>query len=162
MARCGVALYGLDPFGEDPGARGLEPVLELHSWVSALKPCAPGESAGYGRRFLASVPTELAVLPLGYADGVRRALSGKAEALIESTRHPLVGTISMDSLTVDLGLESGVAVGAAAVLIGSAGEQRITAEELARAADTINYEITCALSRRVPREHHRDGEPIAA
>ena len=65
-------------------------------------------------------------------------------------------------LTVDLGLESGVAVGAAAVLIGSAGEQRITAEELARAADTINYEITCALSRRVPREHHRDGEPIAA
>jgi alanine racemase len=162
MARCGVALYGLDPFGEDPGARGLEPVLELHSWVSALKACAPGESAGYGRRFLATVPTELAVLPLGYADGVRRALSGKAEALIESTRHPLVGTISMDSLTVDLGLESGVAVGAAAVLIGSAGEQRITAEDLARAADTINYEITCALSRRVPREHHRDGEPIAA
>jgi alanine racemase len=162
MARCGVALYGLDPFGEDPGARGLEPVLELRSWVSALKPCAPGESAGYGRRFLAAVPTELAVLPLGYADGIRRVLSGRAEVLIEAVRRPLVGTISMDSLTVDLGPASGVAIGAPAVLIGAAGAQRVTAEDLARAADTINYEITCALSRRVPREHHRDGEPIAA
>jgi alanine racemase len=162
MARCGVALYGLDPFGEDPRARGLEPVLELHSWVSALKPCAPGESAGYGRRFIATVPTELAVLPVGYADGVRRVLSGRAEALIDSERRPLVGTISMDSLTVDLGRQSGVTIGADAILIGAAGEQRITAEDLARAAGTINYEITCALSRRVAREHHRDGEPVAA
>jgi alanine racemase len=162
MARCGVALYGLDPFGEDPGARGLEPVLELRSWVSALKLCAPGESAGYGRRFVATVPTELGLLPVGYADGVRRVLSGRAEALIESVRRPFVGTISMDSLTVDLGPHSGVTIGADAILIGATGEQRITAEDLARAADTINYEITCALSRRVPREHHRDGEPIPA
>jgi alanine racemase len=162
MARCGVALYGLDPFGEDSSAHGLEPVLELRSWVSALKPCAPGESAGYGRRFVATAPTELALLPLGYADGVRRVLSSKAEVLIDGVRRPIVGTISMDSLTVELGPASGIAIGATAVLIGSAGEERITAEELARAADTINYEITCAVSHRVPRENHRDGEPIAA
>jgi alanine racemase len=68
----------------------------------------------------------------------------------------------MDSLTVDLGSHSGVTIGADAILIGATGEQRITAEDLARAADTINYEITCALSRRVPREHHSDGEPIPA
>jgi alanine racemase len=162
MARCGVAIYGLDPFGEDPLARGLEPALELHSWVSALKPCAPGESAGYGRRFVAATPTELAVLPLGYADGVRRVLSDNADVLIEGVRRPLVGTISMDSLTVDLGPGSGAAIGDGAVLIGSAGGERIGAEDLARRAGTINYEITCAISSRVPRVYHRDGQPVAA
>jgi alanine racemase len=160
MARCGVAIYGLDPFGEDPLARGLEPALELHSWVSALKPCAAGESAGYGRRFVADAPTELAVLPLGYADGVRRVLSANAEVLINGVRRQLVGTISMDSLTVDLGLGSGVAIGDVAVLIGAVGRERVTVEELARRAGTINYEITCGLTSRVSREYHRDGEPV--
>jgi alanine racemase len=161
MARCGVALYGLDPFQEDPLARSLEPALELASWVAALKPCAPGESAGYGRRFIAAAATELAVLPVGYADGIRRVLSANAEVLIEGVRRPLVGTISMDSLTVDLGQSGGAQIGADAVLIGEQGGVRITAEELARRAGTINYEITCGLSRRVLREYHRDGEPVA-
>jgi alanine racemase len=161
MARCGVAIYGLDPFGEDARARGLEPALELRSWVSAIKPCPPGESAGYGRRFIAEAPTELAVLPLGYADGVRRVLSSNAEVLIDGRRRPLVGTISMDSLTVDLGAASGIAIGAPAVLIGLSGEERVSAEDLARRAGTINYEITCAISARVPREYHRDGDPVA-
>ena len=74
MARCGVALYGLDPFGVDAGAHGLEPALELRSRVAPLKQLAPGDSAGYGRRFVASEPTQLALLPIGYADGVRRAI----------------------------------------------------------------------------------------
>jgi alanine racemase len=161
MARCGVALYGLDPFQEDPLARSLEPALELASWVAALKPCAPGESAGYGRRFIAAAATELAVLPVGYADGIRRVLSANAEVLIEGVRRPLVGTISMDSLTVDLGQSGDAQIGADAVLIGEQGGVRITAEELARRAGTINYEITCGLSRRVLREYHRDGEPVA-
>jgi alanine racemase len=162
MARCGIALYGLDPFGTDPRSHGLEPVLELQSWVSALKPCAPGQSAGYGRRFVASRETELAVLPVGYADGFRRAFSDNADVLIDGRRRPLVGTISMDSLTVDLGQGSGVAIGADAVLIGTQSGERISAEELARRAATINYEITCALSPRVTREYHRDGVPLAA
>jgi alanine racemase len=161
MARCGVALYGLDPFGQDASARGLEPALELRSWVAMLKPCAVGESAGYGRRFVATEPTELAVLPIGYGDGVRRALSGKADVLIDGARRPLVGTISMDSLTVDLGPDSGVRVGREAVLIGADGSERVSAEEIARRIDTINYEITCGLTRRVPREYHRDGLVLA-
>jgi alanine racemase len=162
MARCGVAIYGLDPFGEDGAARGLEPALELHSWVAALKPCAPGESAGYGRRFVAASATKLAVLPIGYGDGVRRALSDNAEVLIGGARRPLVGTVSMDSLTVDVGLDDAVQVGADAVLIGASDGERVTAEQLARRIGTINYEITCALTRRVPREYHRDGEPLRA
>jgi alanine racemase len=159
MARCGVALYGLDPFGKDAAARGLEPALELRSWVAALKPCAPGESAGYGRRFVATQPTELAVIPIGYGDGVRRALSNNADVLLDGVRHPLVGTISMDSLTVDVGIESTVGVGAQAVLIGAAGQEQVSAEEIAERIGTINYEVTCAVSRRVPREYHRDGAP---
>jgi alanine racemase len=159
MVRVGLALYGLDPFGEDPSAHGLEPALELRSRVAAVKPIAPGESAGYGRRFVARKPTNLATLPIGYGDGVRRALTNNAEVLVGGARRPLVGTVSMDNVTVDVGRSATVAVGDDAVLIGRQGEQRITAEELARRLDTINYEITCGLLPRVPRAYHRDGEP---
>ncbi len=161
MARCGVALYGLDPFGEDAAARGLEPALELRSWVAALKPCAAGESAGYGRLFVADKPTELAVLPIGYGDGLRRALSNNADVLIGGVRYPLVGAVSMDNLTVEVGLDSGLRIGSEAVLIGPSGGERISVEELAQRIDTINYEVTCAISRRVPREYHHDGEVTA-
>ena len=158
MARCGGAVYGLDPHGVDPGRFGLEAALELRSWVAAVKPCAPGESAGYGRTFVASEPTDLAVIPLGYGDGVRRVLSNNAEVLIGGRRRPLVGTVSMDNVTVDLGSASTVAVGAAVVLLGADGAERIAAEEIAARAGTINYEVTCAISARVPRRYHRDGE----
>jgi alanine racemase len=159
LARCGGAVYGLDPHGGDPGSFGLQAALELRSWIAALKPCEPGESAGYGRRFVAAERTELAVVPIGYGDGWRRALSANAEVLIGGRRRALVGTVSMDNITVDVGLGSGVAVGAAVTLLGRDGDERISAEELAARQGTINYEITCALSPRVPRAYHRDGEP---
>jgi alanine racemase len=158
MARCGGAVYGLDPFGVDPARFGLEAALELRSWVAARKPCAAGDSAGYGRTFVASEPTELAVIPLGYGDGVRRILSNNAEVLVGGRRRPLVGTVSMDNVTVDLGADSPVTVGATVVLLGADGGERIAAEELAARAGTINYEVTCAISARVPRRYHRDGE----
>ncbi|HEV7460499.1 MAG TPA: alanine racemase [Solirubrobacteraceae bacterium] len=157
LVRCGIAAYGMDPFHDDPTARRLEPALELHSYVADLKHCAPGESAGYGRRFVAARATELAVLPIGYGDGVRRGLTNNADVLIAGARRPLVGTVSMDNLTVDLGPEPAVGPGAEAVLIGADGPERITAEEVARRLGTINYEITCGITARVPRIHHRDG-----
>ncbi|MGD1049826.1 MAG: alanine racemase [Solirubrobacteraceae bacterium] len=159
MARCGGAVYGLDPFGVDPAAWGLEPALELRSWVAALKRCEVGDSAGYGRRFIAEQPTELAVVPIGYGDGLRRLLSNNAEVLVGGRRRALVGTVSMDNVTVDLGLDSGVRVGEPVILLGVEGPERIGAEEIAARQGTINYEITCAVSPRVPREYHRDGEP---
>ena len=159
MARCGGAVYGLDPYGSGPERWGLEAALELRSWVAAVKHCAPGESAGYGRRFVASEPTELAVVPVGYGDGLRRLLSNNADVLIAGRRRPLVGTVSMDNVTVDLGPDSGTAVGAPVILLGADGAERIGAEEMAARQGTINYEVTCAVSPRVPREYHRDGEP---
>ena len=159
LVRCGIAIYGLDPFGEDPAKRELEPALELRSYVGDLKPCAPGEGAGYGRRFVAETDTVLGVLPIGYGDGWRRALTNNAEVLVGGERRPLVGTVSMDNVTVDLGPQPAPAVGDEAVLIGPQGADRITAEEVARRMDTINYEVTCGLTSRVPRVYHRDGEP---
>lgn len=159
MVRAGVSIYGLDPFGEDPAARELEPALELCSYVGAVKPVAPGESAGYGRRFIAQRATHLATVPIGYGDGVRRALTNNAEVLVGGVRLPLVGTVSMDNVTVDVGTPPRASVGDEVVLIGAQGEQRITAEEVARRLDTINYEVTCGLLPRVPRVYHRDGEP---
>jgi alanine racemase len=91
------------------------------------------------------------VLPIGYGDGVRRGLSNNAEVLVRGRRRSLVGTISMDNLTVDLGPETEVAPGDEAVLIGAQGEERILAEEVARRLETINYEVTCGISARVPR-----------
>ena len=151
MARCGVAIYGLDPFQGDPAERGLTPALSLRSHVAEVKRFEPGESAGYGRTWKAPVETLVGVIPLGYGDGVRRALSNNAEVLVRGRRHPLVGTVSMDNLTVDLGPDSEVEPGEEAVLIGVQGEERILAEEIAGRLGTINYEVTCAISARVPR-----------
>ncbi|MGH2831527.1 MAG: alanine racemase, partial [Solirubrobacteraceae bacterium] len=162
MVRCGVAIYGMDPFGEDPGAWALQPALELHSYVAEVKLCAAGESAGYGRRFVASIDTYLGVLPIGYGDGWRRALSNNAEILIDGQRYPLVGTVSMDNITVDLGPDAQASglLGRPAVLIGRSGEESVTAEQVASRMQTINYEITCGLTARVPRIYHDDpGSP---
>lgn len=177
MVRCGIAIYGMDPFGKDPFAVGLEPALQLCSYVAEVKECEPGQSAGYGRRFVAERPTQIAVLPIGYGDGWRRGLSNNAEVLIEGERRPLVGTVSMDNLTVEIGPGStapigaeaapigaeaapigaeAVLIGAEAVLIGAQGDDRITAEEIAARLGTINYEVTCGLTGRVPRVHHED------
>jgi alanine racemase len=151
MVRCGVAVYGLDPFQEDPQLRGLEPALSLRSFVGAVRRFAEGDSAGYGRRWTASQTTWVATIPIGYGDGWRRAFTNNADVLIGGRRYPLVGTVSMDNITVDLGPETDVQPGDEAILIGSDGPERITAEELARRIDTINYEVTCALSPRVRR-----------
>jgi alanine racemase len=150
MARCGIAVYGMDPFGKDPTPWALEPALALGSYVAEVKELAAGESVGYGRTWTASAPTRVAVLPIGYGDGYRRGLSNSADVLIRGRRFPVVGTISMDNITVEVG-EADVAIGDAATLIGVDGEERVTTEELARKLDTINYEITCGVSARVPR-----------
>jgi alanine racemase len=155
MARCGIAVYGLDPFNRDPFVHDLSPALTLSSYVAEVKSCRMGESTGYGRRYVAERDTHLGVLPIGYGDGLRRALSGRADVLIAGARLPLVGTVSMDNVAVDLGPDPAALqlCGAEAILIGASGPERITAEELAVRMDTINYEITCGLSARVQRTY---------
>lgn len=153
LVRVGIAVYGMDPFGEDPVRQNLEPALSLVSYVAEIKRCAAGESVGYGRRFVATAETMIATVPVGYGDGWRRGLSEGADVLVRGRRYPLAGTISMDNLTIDLGPGGGgVEIGDEVVLIGAGGDERILAEEVARRLGTINYEVTCGLSARVPRD----------
>jgi alanine racemase len=153
LVRCGVAIYGLDPFQRDPDEQSLVPALSLHSYVAAVKLFEAGQSAGYGRRWTAAEPTWVGVLPIGYGDGWRRALTNNAEVLVRGRRYPLVGTVSMDNITVDLGPDTDVRIGDEAVLIGSQDEERILAEEVAARLGTINYEVTCGIGRRVRYLH---------
>ena len=163
MVRCGIAIYGMDPFGEDPAAQALEPALQLSSYVAAVKLCRAGESSGYGRRFTAPADTYLGLLPIGYGDGWRRALSNNADVLVGGRRRPLVGTVSMDSVVVDLGPDPAARalLRTPAILIGAQSGERITAEEVARRMDTINYEVTCGLTARVARVHRDEDEVLA-
>jgi alanine racemase len=163
MVRCGIAIYGMDPFGEDPAARDLQPALELSTYVAAVKGCRAGESTGYGRRFIATADTYLGLLPIGYGDGWRRALSGNADVLVGGRRRPLIGTVSMDSVAVDLGPDPAALELAQtpAILIGRQEEERITAEDVARRMETINYEVTCGLTARVVRVHRDEDEVLA-
>jgi alanine racemase len=145
--RCGVALYGLSPFGDVPARHGLEPVLSWRSYVAQVRTLAPGESTGYGRRFVAEEPTRVGIVPVGYADGFRRGLTG-TEVLVGDARRRVVGAVSMDSLAVELGDEP---AGTPVTLIGDG----ILAEEHARVLGTINYEITCGLNRDRTRAEWR-------
>jgi alanine racemase len=154
MVRCGIAVYGLDPFQGDPAEHGLEPALSLESYVGAVKRFGAGESAGYGRTWRAERDTWVGVLPIGYGDGWRRALSNEGEVLVGGRRYPVVGTISMDNLTIDLGPDTDVEPGAPALLIGGQDGERILCEEVARRFGTINYEVTCGLTPRVRRAWH--------
>jgi alanine racemase len=161
LVRCGIAIYGCDPMNSDPAQHRLEPALELSSYIAAVKLAREGESAGYGRRFIASGDTWLATLPIGYGDGLRRALTNNCDVLVSGRRYPLVGTVSMDNITVDLGERPLASSGEQALIIGRDGAELQTAEDLARRIGTINYEITCGISARVPRVYHRDGEPVS-
>jgi alanine racemase len=159
LVRCGIAIYGCDPMNQDPDAHDLEPALELRSYVAAVKRAQEGDSTGYGRRFISARETWIATVPIGYGDGIRRALTNNCDVLISGRRYPLVGTVSMDNVTVDLGPETAIREGEPATLIGRDGPERQTAEDLARRIGTINYEVLTGITRRVPRVYHRDGEP---
>ena len=132
--RCGIALYGISPFGSNPAAEGLEPALRWESYLALVKRLEPGESAGYGRRFVADRATWIGIVPVGYADGFRRDLSG-TEVLVDGERRRVAGTISMDALAVvlDRELPSGTPV----TLVGDG----VLVEDHARVAETIGYEI---------------------
>jgi alanine racemase len=137
-ARCGIALYGLSPFGEDPAADGLEPALSWRSYLAQVKRLEAGESTGYGRAFVAERPTWIGIVPVGYADGFRRDLTG-TEVRVSGEPRRVVGTISMDAFAVELAREE--PVGAPVTILG----QGVLAEDHARVAGTINYELVCRI-----------------
>ena len=142
MVRVGIAIYGLSPFNTDPDIDVLEPALRLSSYVAGIREVQAGDSVGYGRRFIADGPARLAIVPIGYADGVCRALTNRGDVLIDGRRCRITGTISMDQLTVLLPEDHGKP-GDEVVFIGRSGGERLLCEETARVLDTINYEIVC-------------------
>ncbi len=143
-ARCGIALYGISPFGTDPAADGLRAALRWQSEVALVKDLAPGESTGYGRRFVARRATRIGVVPVGYADGFRRDMTG-TEVIVAGRLAPVVGTVSMDAIAIEL--PDGAAAGAPVTLIGDG----VLVEQHARISGTIGYEIACGLVTRPPR-----------
>jgi alanine racemase len=151
MVRAGILLYGMACAPLLDGAADWRPVLAWRTRVVCLRRVAAGTAVGYGHTYTASRPTALATLPVGYDDGYVRAYSNKADVLIHGQRAPVVGRVSMDYVTVDVGHIPGVEVGHVATLLGPHGQDCIRAEELAERRGSIPYEVTCAIGNRVTR-----------
>ncbi len=153
LVRVGIAMYGIDPDRAMAGAADLRPALRLESAVSFVKSVDVGESVGYGHRWTADRPSRIATVPIGYADGVRRDLGLRGGGvLIGGVWRPIVGVVTMDQLMVDVSAGD-VSVGDVVTLIGADGAAAIGANDVAATLDTIGYEVTCAVSSRVPRVH---------
>lgn len=151
MVRIGISLYGLYPSQQVKRLITLKPAMSLHTSIAFVKEVPAGIPISYGRTFVTTRPSRIATLPLGYADGYLRTLSGKAEFLIQGQRVPQVGRICMDYCMADITDLPEAGVGEPVIVFGSQGQEHISADELARLTGTISYEILCAVSARVPR-----------
>jgi alanine racemase len=157
MVRAGISLYGYAPDAEHPsdGAAQLKPVLQWKTRVVSLREIAAGATVGYDGTFTAQRPSKLALLPVGYADGVNRLLSNQGWVVVRGKRAAVVGRVSMDHTTVDVTDVEGVEVGDEVVLIGTQstdqGEEKVTAADVAKLTGTIPYEVVCGIGARVPR-----------
>jgi len=149
--RVGIAMYGLPPSSEVEPAVPLRPALSLKSHVARVRTLPVGSSISYGRTYITPREMPVALVPVGYGDGYHRLISNRGAVLINGRRAPIVGRVCMDQLVVDVSQVGPVKLNSEVVLIGSQGEERITAEEVAAWAETINYEVITALLPRVPR-----------
>ncbi len=148
--RCGIILYGHYPSVETSRSIPLQQVMDLQTTVTHLRRLPAGHNVSYGRRWKTPRETTIAVLPIGYADGVRRQLTGRLQVLIAGRRYPVVGTITMDQIMVDLGDDS-IPLGAKALIWGATADGCIEVLDIAETMGTIPYELTCGISKRVPR-----------
>ena len=158
MARSGIITYGMYPSDEvDQSLLSLRPALQWLSRVSHVKTLPAGREISYGGTYVTKADTVVATIPVGYADGYRRNLSGRFHVLIRGQKAPILGRICMDQMMVDVTAIPGVTVGDQVTLIGTDGGETITVEEIAARADSFNYEFVCGISRRVPRLYMKDG-----
>jgi len=151
LVRLGISLYGLTPSSQVGGNIGLEPVMSWKAKVSYVKSIKTGETVSYGRTFLAAYPTRVATVPVGYADGLRRALSNHGEMLIHGRRSTMIGRICMDQTMLEVTKIPGVQVGDVVTILGKDKHEEINATEMADWIGTISYEVVCGISKRVPR-----------
>ena len=161
MVRSGIVTYGMYPSEEvSPALLQLEPALQWVSRITHLKLLEPGREISYGGTFVTTRPTRVATIPVGYADGYRRSLSGKFHVLIRGRKAPILGRVCMDQMMVDVTDIPDVALDDPVTLVGRSGNARITVEQIAAAADSFNYEFVCGISRRVPRFYLSHGQPL--
>lgn len=151
VVRLGISLYGLQPSAQISENIGLQPVLSWKAKVSHVKTIETGETVSYGRTFQAAYPTRVATVPVGYADGLRRALSNQGEMLIRGRRSTIIGRICMDQTMLDVTKIPNVQVGDVVTILGKDGNEHLTATEMADWMSTISYEVVCGVSKRVPR-----------
>ena len=150
MVRCGIAIYGIPPSPALAGCLPLQPAMTLRTEVSMVKTIAAGTPVSYGHHYTAAADTQLATIPIGYADGWTRRLGvSGGEVLIGGRRRPIAGVVTMDQTMVDCGLDHPVSPGDEVILLGRQGEEEITATEIAEHLDTVAYEVVCHLGRRV-------------
>ena len=161
MVRSGIVTYGMYPSDEvDPQALDLRPALRWESRITHLKTLEAGREIGYGGAYTTTAPTRVATIPVGYADGYRRSLSGRFYVLIRGKRAPILGRICMDQMMVDVTEIPEAQLNDTVVLVGSSAEERITVEEIAARQDSFNYEFVCGISRRVPRVYLMNGKIV--
>jgi alanine racemase len=154
LVRCGIAIYGVAPAPGLDGRAELRPAMSVRAEVTHVRRIDAGEGVSYGHRFVAAEDTTIAIVPLGYADGVPRRLGVEgAPVLLGGQRRPLAGVITMDQLMVDCGRDADVAVGDEVVLLGRQGDEMITADEWAERLGTISYEVVCGIGPRVQRRY---------
>ena len=161
MVRSGIVTYGMYPSDEvDPNLLDLRPALRWESRITHLKTLEPGREIGYGGTYTTTRPTRVATIPVGYADGYRRNLSGKFYVLIRGKKAPILGRICMDQMMVDVTEIPEAQQNDVVVLVGRSGEARITVEEIAAQGDSFNYEFVCGINRRVPRVYTVGGQVV--
>lgn len=161
MVRPGIIMYGCEPSPDvDIRPYDLRPVMSLRCCIAHVKLIDAGATVSYGRHYTAPSRRKIATLPVGYADGYSRILSGKVDVLYHGHRVPQVGAICMDQCMIDVSGEANVHAGDEVVLFGRQGDSFIPIEEIAAACGTINYEIMCNISRRVPRVYMKNGKVV--
>lgn len=159
LVRSGIVTYGMYPSTEvDPSVLDLRPALRWESRITHLKTLESGREIGYGGTYTTTRPTRVATVPVGYADGYRRNLSGRFYVLIRGKKAPILGRICMDQMMVDVTEIPDAALNDTVVLVGKSGDLNISVEEIAAQGDSFNYEFVCGISRRVPRVYLLGGE----
>ena len=161
MVRSGIVTYGMYPSAEvDPKLLSLTPALQWLSRVTHVKTLPAGREISYGGTYVTTRDTVVATIPVGYADGYRRNLSGKFHVLIHGQKAPILGRICMDQMMVDVSAIVNVQPGDRVTLVGADGGETITMEQISAAADSFNYEFACGISRRVPRIYVSGGKTV--
>ena len=159
MVRSGIVTYGMYPSDEvDPALLSLRPALQWRSRVTHVKTLPAGREVSYGGTYVTTRDTRIATVPVGYADGYRRGLTGKFYVLIHGKKAPILGRVCMDQIMVDVTDIPEVKVGDRVTLVGKDGSEQITVEQIAEAAGSFNYEFICGISRRVPRYYIQNGQ----